>query len=32
MKPLKYTKADGVAYLAVFAYLAIMIAIKICFI
>lgn len=32
MKPLKYAKADGVAYLAVFAYLAIMIAIKICFI
>ena len=31
MKPLKYTKADGIAYIVIFAYLAIMIILKVYF-
>ena len=32
MKPLKYKKADGTAYIVILAYLALMIVVKICFV
>ena len=32
MKPLKYKKEDGTAYIVILAYLALMIVVKICFV